>query len=335
VVVRRTEAQRAALASLPQILFVLGKGGVGRSTLATALGLMFAQRGERVLIMEWTVEESIAPWFGKASMDFERSGTWAWIPEPMPIAPGLSVFNYRLREALRGYFVDHLGLSLFYKRVIDGPHMRRLIEAAPGIAELLFIGQLWWMTSLAETEAGLQFDRIVVDAPATGHGASLLDLPATLATIGATGLLALEVQRVVKMMADPARTGALVVSLPEELSVEETIELVPRVTKDLARPPLAAFVNRSVAGLIGGQGDAALLGGLALSQAARDGLETVQADLRARARFEGALREALAGKVDRGVFSLHEQLAVRGACTPREVVEALAKVLGEQLGGGA
>ena len=72
----REEAQAAALASLPQILFVLGKGGVGRSSVATALALMFAARGERVLIMEWTVEEAIAPWFGLTPMDTDRAGVW-------------------------------------------------------------------------------------------------------------------------------------------------------------------------------------------------------------------------------------------------------------------
>jgi hypothetical protein len=319
------------MAPLPKILFVLGKGGVGRSTVSTALGLLFAARGERVLIMEWTVEESIAPWFGKGSMDAERAGRWAWIPEPLEIAPRVSVFNYRLREALRGYFVDHLGLETFYKRVVDGKHLRMLIEAAPGLAELLFIGQLWWMTNLAEKEAGLKFDRVIVDAPATGHGASLLDVPATLSTIGATGLLALEVQRVVGMMRDPKATGAVVVSLPEELAVEETVELVPRVTRDLGRPPLAAFVNRSVAGLIGREPREPLLQGLALSPEARAGLATVEAELRTRARFEDELRVRLAGSVERGPFSLPEQLAVHGAGTPRETAEALSLVLAEAL----
>lgn len=330
-----TEAQRQALSALPQILFVLGKGGVGRSSVSTALALMCAARGERVLVMEWTVEESIAPWFGKGSMDLARGGQWAWIPTPLEIAPGVSVFNYRLREALRGYFVDHLGLERFHAKVIDGPHLRGLIEAAPGIAELLFIGQLWWMTNLAEAEAGMRFDRIVVDCPATGHGVSLLDLPATLSTIGATGLLALEVQRVVAMMADPKRTGAVVVSLAEELSVDETLELVPRVTKDLARRPLAAFVNRSVAGLVQETSQAPLLPDSALTAEVRFGLETVEKELRARARCERGLRLALEGRTERGVFSLPEQLAVRGPGTPREVVYALAQLLGQHLGGGA
>ena len=312
-----------APAALPQILFVMGKGGVGRSSLAGALAMMFAGRGERVLIMEWTVAEAFAAWFGLPPMEEERGGDWKWMPRPREIAPRVSVFNYRLQEALRGYFVDHLGLDFFYSRVVDGPHLRRLVEAAPGIAEMMFVGQLWWMVELASNEAGLSFDRIVVDAPATGHGASLLDLPSTLSTIGATGLLALEVKRLVKMMADPARVGAVVVSLAEELSLEETLELVPRMTRDLGRPPLAAFVNRSVAGLVR-PGGGPVLAGRALSPATRAGLDTVHAELQARVRLEAELRRQLAGLTSLGVFSLTEQLAVRGDTRPRDVIQALA-----------
>lgn len=314
----------------PQILFVMGKGGVGRSTLSGALALAFAARGERVLIMEWTVSEAFAPWFGLPPMEAERAGDWKWIPRPREIAPRVSVFNYRLQEALRGYFVDHLGLERFYAKVVDGPHLRRLIEAAPGIAELLFVGQLWWMVELAPSEAGFGFDRIIVDAPATGHGASLLDLPATLSTIGATGLLALEVQRLVKLLADPKRVGALVVSLPEELSVEESVELVPRLQRDLGRPPLAALVNRSVAGHVAPAGPVALAHA-PLSATARQALAIVEAELRARARSEAELRARLAQQTTRGVFSVADQLLVHGERTPREVIAGVTRTLQDTL----
>jgi anion-transporting ArsA/GET3 family ATPase len=315
---------------LPQIIFVMGKGGVGRSSVSGALALGFAERGERVLIMEWTVAEAFAPWFGLPPMETERSGDWKWIPRPREISPRVSVFNYRLQEALRGYFVDHLGLERFYAKVVDGPHLRRLVEAAPGIAELLFVGQLWWMVELAPAEAGFGFDRIIVDAPATGHGASLLDLPAALSTIGATGLLAMEVQRLVKMLADPKRVGAAVVSLAEELSVEETLELMPRLTKDLSRKPLAVFVNRSVTGLVGPEGGP-VLADRPFTPAARAGLDTVTADLRSRVRLEAQLRTELAGLTSLGVFSLPEQLVVSGDTKPVEIVRGLARNLTAQL----
>lgn len=312
---------------LPRIVFVVGKGGVGRSTVSAGLGLMLAGRGERVLVMEWSVAEAIAPWF-----DLPAAGT-----TPSEVIPRLSVANYRLEEALRAYFVDHLHLGLFYRHVVDGPAMRRLIEAAPGVAELLFLGQLWWYTSLAEKEAGLAFDRIVVDAPATGHGASLLDMPVTLASMGATGLLGREVDRVADMMGDPAWTGALVVALPEELAVEETLELVPRATHGLGRAPLAALVNRSVAGVMTDEARPAWLPDVVtgLSPASRDALVTLHAELRARVVREAGLRRGLEGATRWGTFALQEQLAVSGRTRPREVALAVAGELATHLGARA
>ena len=310
---------------LSRIVFVLGKGGVGRSTVSTALGLMLAERGERVLVLEWTVAEPIAPWFG-----LPPAGT-----SPVEVTPGLAVTNYRLDEALRAYFVDHLKLGMFYRHVVNGTPMRRLIEAAPGIAELLFLGQLWWLTTLAEQEAGLRFDRIVVDAPATGHGASLLDLPATLMGMRATGLLGDEIARVVTMMHDPAWTSALVVTLAEDLAREETLELVPRATAALGRPPIAAVVNRSVARLgIEGAHPVWLAPLQArLSVPARRGLATVHAELRARAQCELELRAALEGMTQLGTFSLDEQLVNQASSSPRDVAYALAPALRAHLGG--
>jgi hypothetical protein len=315
---------------ISRVLFVLGKGGVGRSTVSTALGLHFSGRGERVLILEWTVAEAIAPWFGLPSAGVD----------PVLVAPRLSVANYRLDEALRAYFVDHLKLDFFFRHVVNGTHLRRLIEAAPGMAELLFLGQLWWLTTLAEQEAGLSFDRIVVDAPATGHGVSLLDLPATLTSMGAAGLLGGEIERVVKMMHDPAWTSAIVVALPEELAMEETLELVPHVTVATGRPPIAAFVNRSVvppfsrssAQANRGEGPTWLARlGARLTPPARDGLATVHAELRNRAECEGRLRAALEGKTALGTFPLGEQLLTGGPSSPRDVAVALSPALGAHL----
>jgi anion-transporting ArsA/GET3 family ATPase len=224
-----------AAVNLPRIVFVFGKGGVGRSTVAAALGLACAARGERVLVLEWAIADPIGPWFGAAAAG----------PTPRPVAPRLAVANFTLDDALRAYFVDHLHLGIIYRSVIRARAVTRMLEIAPGLAEMFFLGELWWLTTLAEHERGLHFDRIIVDAPASGHGASLLDVPETLAAMPAGGLLALETNRVTSLMADPERAGSILVGLPEPLVVDETLELVPR----LPREPLALIVNRSAAAL--------------------------------------------------------------------------------------
>jgi hypothetical protein len=308
--------------TLPRIVFVLGKGGVGRSTVATALGSELARRGERTCVFGWTVMDPIAPWFGLPPADLM----------PREVAPRLSVANYRLDATLELYFVQHLHLPRFYRHVIDGVHVRKLIQAAPGIAEVFFVGHLWWLTTLAAKEAGLVFDRVVVDAPATGHGASLLDMPAVLSSLHGAGLVGVETDRVVRMMADPSWTGAVVVTLAEELSVEESAELVPRVTSRLARPPIAVFVNRSVRRALGDAPDASLEALVSrFSPAARPGVDTVIAELRSRMHFERALRIALEDATERGIVSLDEQLLKRGGHEPRDLVRSLQAELGAWL----
>lgn len=220
---------------LPRSVFVFGKGGTGRSTVAAAVALACAERGDRVLVLEWAIEDPIGPWFG-----VRPAG-----PRPASIAPRLAVANFTLVDALEQYFVQHLRLGVLFRSVIRSPSVATMLDIAPGLAEMFFLGEVWWLMTLAEREAGLAFDRIIVDAPATGHGTSLLDVPATLASMPAAGLLAAETRRVTSMLGDPARVGSLVVSLPEPLVVDETLELIPR----LPRPPLAVVINRSTAQL--------------------------------------------------------------------------------------
>lgn len=306
------KALRVALAAeqLPRIIFVLGKGGVGRSTVATALALALARRGERVLVLQWAVADAISPWFGRPA-----AGS-----TPLEVCPNVSVANFSLEEGMRGYFVDHLHLGVVYRRVIRAEPAWRLIEVAPGISEIFFLGELWWLQALAAREQGWRFDRVVVDAPATGHGASLLDVPATLSAMGAKGLLALEVGRVVDLMADPQRTGALVVALPEPLVMAETLELVPRVAERLRRPALGLIVNR--APLVLGPRPRTT----GLSASAAQVVEALEGELHARAAVEAELDEALAAKTALGAWSLPDLLGQ----APREVVQRLSQLMEAQ-----
>jgi anion-transporting ArsA/GET3 family ATPase len=195
---------------------------------------------------------------------------------------------------------------------------------------MMFLGHVCWLTTLAEKEAGLRFDRVLVDAPATGHGASLLDVPATLASVHASGLMGSEMTGVSRMMQDPRWTGAIAVALPEELAVDETLELVPRATRSLGRPLLAVVVNRSTARLV--TDDAAPAWLSALRERAPvdlvEGLERIHAELRGRLRYERRLRRALEGVTQRGVVALDEQLALGIEGSPRAVAQALATSLG-------
>jgi Anion-transporting ATPase len=313
-----------AVGDLPRALFVLGKGGCGRSSVAAALGSWFARRGESTLIVEWTFAEAIAPWFGlpPAGHEAQALGARLW------------AMNFSLDETLREYFVGHLRLRLLHDGVIKSPHVQRLIHAAPGIAELLFCGRLFWLAELARDEVGLVYDRIVVDAPATGHGAPLFAMPATLAGFQSAGLLGLESRRVAEMFADPARTGALVVTLAEELAVEETLELIPRIRHDLGRPPIGLLVNRSVDRFLSGDPRPDWLEDL-VRRSPPDGpaLRMSFAELLGRKERERTLCAELQGATQLGTVALDERLLEDESATPLAVVRGMTGELDRWLGG--
>jgi hypothetical protein len=274
-----------------KLLFVLGKGGVGRTTCAMALATAFAQKGERVLVVQWALQDALSPRYGLPSVGHtERE-----------VMKNISTMNFNVDEAMREYFVDHLGMRLLHSIVIENKHVQRLIHAAPGVQELFFLGRLLWLVELAQEARGWSYNRVIVDTPATGHGVSLFTIAPTIASFGMTGPLAHECERVSRLLADATKVGTVFVTLPEELPVEETLESLPKLQRELGRPPLLMAINKSISRH--SQGDAQSLASeswyLAFSQslgsdAAREGARLLLGDLLKRNAFERQLASACA-----------------------------------------
>jgi len=301
---------------IPAALFVLGKGGVGRSTVAAALGLGLAGTGSRVLVVQWTLRDAIAPWFGRPPTGYQAA----------EIAPGLSTMNFSSEAALEQYFVAHLGMRAVFRAVISNRHVRRATRAAPGFDELMLLGLVMWLTTLARGELGWSYDHVIVDAPAMGHGASLLAMARTTAALGLGGLLATECARVAALLADPRRSCAIVVTTPDELAVEETCEFWPQIADELGRPPLAAIVNRSAQSLGSLPADPHGCGWFdtldaPADPAARAGLDRVYAHLARRRGRERALAESVAREAPLGAIAIDDALLVVDAPTPGGVVD--------------
>src|SRR4051812_884402 len=108
----------AALDNLPGkacVWFVMGKGGVGRTTVAAALASSCAARGEKVLIVQWSLSDAVGPLFGAAGDGFaERE-----------IAPGISTMRFSTDETLREYFVEHLRLRWFHDLIVRNRQVQR------------------------------------------------------------------------------------------------------------------------------------------------------------------------------------------------------------------
>jgi Anion-transporting ATPase len=216
-----------------RLVIVTGKGGVGKTTVAAALGLAAARRGKRTVVCEVAEQERLAALFGvEVGGHRER--------ELRPGLFGISIHPERakeewLRYQLRsGVLAGALGGSRIFQY---------LTAAAPGLTELVTIGKIWDLAQLKRRTSGSVFDLVIVDAPATGHGLAMLRAPSTYAGIARVGPIRRQALQIDRFVRDPARTGVLAAALPEEIPVNETLDLAVRLRDELGMAIDAIVVN--------------------------------------------------------------------------------------------
>lgn len=220
-----------------RLVFFAGKGGVGRTTLSAAIGLAHARRRRRTLIVELGATEQIPSLFQR-----KRSSGY----EPTKIHPELPLFSCHItpKSALQEYGVMKLKVKPLYKMVFENNPMQRMLEWVPGMDQLLMIGKIWYLEQERLKNNKPAYDRIIVDAPATGHGISLLQLPSVILQQVKSGPFARDTRPIRQMLEDRTRTAVHLVSLPEELPTRESLELAARVKNDLNIKIENCFVNR-------------------------------------------------------------------------------------------
>lgn len=208
-----------------RLVFVTGKGGTGKTTVAVALALALADRGRRVLLAELG-RSAQAPELVERAPAVVGS-------TPRALVPGLDVVLIDPFDALEEYLRLQGWTGAWLARGLRQPGLHDLLVGTPGWRELITLGKLWYMAR-GPGEGGPPtpaYDHIVVDAPATGHGLTLLDVPRVVHSAVRTGPLARNAARVEAMLLDPARTVLLPVCWPETLPVRETVELVERLER--------------------------------------------------------------------------------------------------------
>jgi anion-transporting ArsA/GET3 family ATPase len=203
-----------------RLLFVTGKGGVGKSTAAIALGLVAARQGLRTVVAELASQE-------RAQRLFEHNGHGF---RELQLAEDLYTISIDPQHAMEEYLqvkVGALGQALSSSRLFSAFAM-----ATPGMRELLSIGKVWELAQFERrTKGGTPYDLVIVDAPATGHGRALLRTPATFASIARVGPIAHQARTIADTIADGSVTGVVAVATAEEMPVNETIAL-SRALKD-------------------------------------------------------------------------------------------------------
>jgi anion-transporting ArsA/GET3 family ATPase len=197
-----------------RLVFVTGKGGVGKSTVATALGLLAARRGLRTIVVELQSQERVQQAFEHHGEHFVE----------VQLAPGLFTISIDPQHAMEEYLrlkIGPLGHALSASRLFQAFAM-----ATPGMRELLSIGKVWELAQLQRrTRGAAPYDLVVVDAPATGHGVAVLKTPRTFADIARVGPIAHQAGQIAATIADRSLTAIVAVASPEEMPVNETLSL--------------------------------------------------------------------------------------------------------------
>ncbi len=221
-----------------RLVIVTGKGGTGKTTVTAALGLAAAATGRSVLLAEVGPREHLPGILARAPIPVVGY-------EGRELAKGVRAMRIDPYEALAEYLGLQIGLRGLVRRVLRNQAFRQLMEASPGWRELITLGKIWHLEQLRDERESSRYDLIVVDAPATGHGLTFLDVPRVVGAAVSAGPLRRHAGWVEAMIRDPERTLLLPVALGEELPARETAELIARL-----RDQVGVAVDRVVVNAI-------------------------------------------------------------------------------------
>lgn len=211
-----------------RLLFVTGKGGVGKTTVSAALARCAVARGKRVLVCEVDAKGSLAAAFEAAPVGFEA----------VEIEPGLFLMAMDTEASLREYLKLHLRLPLATRLGPLANVFDFVASAAPGVREILTVGKL------AYEVREQHYDLVVVDAPASGHVVAQLSAPQAIGELVKVGLIRTQTDWMIDILSNPATTAAVLVATPEEMPVTETLELLSRIRAETDVHVAAVVVNR-------------------------------------------------------------------------------------------
>jgi anion-transporting ArsA/GET3 family ATPase len=215
-----------------RLIVVTGKGGVGKTTVAVALGLAAARAGKRTIVAEVAQQERVSRVFRREGLGYSEA-------ELTDNLFGISVNPERaLKEYLGQQVGGALGGVLFNNRIFE-----YFAAAAPGVRELATIGKVWELAQPERRSEGEPYDLVIMDAPASGHGLGLLRSPRTFGDIARVGPIRRRADVIHGFLTDARRTNVVAVALPQEMPVNETLEFRGKLRDEMGMETHAVVVN--------------------------------------------------------------------------------------------
>ena len=220
-----------------RLLFFVGKGGVGKTTVAVSTALAFARYGKKVLLIEFDENTRAARLLGLPAVDAGRR-------EPRSFSPSLSVLSTGGAAALEEYLRLIIPVKPLLRAIVESRAYQYFVAAAPGLKELLTMGKVWYEERKHDPQTRQPlWDLLLVDLPATGHSLQYLHMPhAAHQAFG--GIVGYESDRILSLLRDTEKTAINFVTTADELAVSETQEAYQQVARALGLPTGALFVNR-------------------------------------------------------------------------------------------
>jgi anion-transporting ArsA/GET3 family ATPase len=232
-----------------RFLFVTGKGGVGKTTVSGALALAFAAHGKRVLVCMCNTKERLSAILGTRP-----------IPDDVvSVGHNIWAVNISPEKALEEYGALVIKVRALARAVFENKYTKTFFRAVPGLYEWAMLGKAWFHTTETLADGSPRFDVVLFDAPATGHGADMLRVPKVILDVVPPGVLRRDAETAWAMLQDPAKSGVVIVTLPEEMPVTETLELIETVRGELRLPVLQLVINGVIPPLLSPEERARLL----------------------------------------------------------------------------
>jgi len=204
-----------------RLAIVVGKGGVGRTTTAVALAIAAAREGKRVVVVELYGLAAVPAAYELPDRSYQAREVAAGV-DTMSLTPGECMNEYGRRKLRVGALVR----LVFGNRV-----MGSFIDAVPGMHDLLQLGKIEHLVLTGEVD-GQGYDLVVVDAPATGHGLTLLAATRSMMEMTRVGPFHDLAASIDELIRDPARTALVLATLPEEMPVNETLDFLDSLGAD-------------------------------------------------------------------------------------------------------